>query len=415
MQDSLREAARAAREELVETTVALVRCRSETPPSDTRGTAALAQAFLAAVPGATVTSHPSEPPVMNLVARIAGASPGPRLVLSGHLDTYPAGDPAGWRVDPFGGDVADGRIYGRGAADMKGGIACILTTFRLLAAVRDRWSGELVVALAGDEESMGELGTQVLIDTVPEVRGDAVMIPDVGSPDVIRVGEKGMVWLEVEAEGTAAHGAHVHRGVNAADRLIAALARIGELRDLPVDRPPAVARTVAAAFCVSEPLGGPGESETLSRVTVNLGRIDAGTSPNLVPETARAALDIRLPQGVTVADVERALHERLDPLPGIGWRATRRYEPSWTDPDETIVRCTAAAAAAVLNRRVVVNDRVGASDARLFRRAGMPTVVCGLTPRGLGGPDEYLVIDELVTLTEIYALAAFAFLQPDRR
>lgn len=283
MQDAHREAARAAREELVETTVALVRCRSETPPSDTRGTAALAEAFLAAVPGATVTLHSSEPPVMNLVPRIAGASPGPRLVLSGHLDTYPAGDPAGWGVDPFGGDVAEGRIYGRGAADMKGGIACILTTFRLLAAVRDHWSGELVVALAGDEESMGELGTQVLIDTVPEVRGDAVMIPDVGSPDVIRIGEKGMVWLEVEAEGTAAHGAHVHRGVNAADRLIAALARVGELRDLSVDRPPAAAQTVAAAFCVSEALGGRGRARRC-RASPS---ISAGSTPARSPTSCR--------------------------------------------------------------------------------------------------------------------------------
>jgi acetylornithine deacetylase/succinyl-diaminopimelate desuccinylase-like protein len=113
---------------------------------------------------------------------------------------------------------------------MKGGIACSIAALAALARHRDAWRGEAVLALAGDEESMGPLGTKWLLDHVPEARGDAVIIGDAGSPLVLRFGEKGFLWLEVEARGRAAHGAHVHLGENALDRLSEALDAIRALR-----------------------------------------------------------------------------------------------------------------------------------------------------------------------------------------
>jgi acetylornithine deacetylase/succinyl-diaminopimelate desuccinylase-like protein len=129
-----------------------------------------------------------------------------------------------------------------------------------------------------------------------------------------------------------------------------------------------------------------------------------------VPATARAACDIRLPVGVTCDAAEAALHAGLDWLPGISWRVLRRFEPNHTDPSHEIVRHTAAAAAEVLGTPCAVNMRVGGSDARWFRLAGLPTVVYGPTPHNMGGADEYVLVEELRQVALVHALAALDFL-----
>ncbi|MBR0671559.1 M20/M25/M40 family metallo-hydrolase [Neoroseomonas soli] len=405
-------AARARAPEVTALARRLMAVPSPNPPGDVRACAQEAAAILRDLaPAAEVTLHATSADVTNLVARIAGAGSGRVLAFNGHLDTYPVNEALPWTVDPLRGEVRDGRLYGRGAADMKGGIAASILAFALLAQHRGAWRGEAVLTLAGDEESMGPLGTKWLLDHVPGLASaGAVVIGDAGSPRVLRFGEKGFLWIEVEATGRAAHGAHVHLGENAVDRLRAALDAVARLRDLPVAAPPAVTAAIAAAKPVSEPLAGVGEAEVLGRVTVNIGRIEGGTAPNLVPASARAACDIRLPVGVTCAEAEAALHAGLDPLPGITWNVLRRFEPNHTDPAADIVRLTHAAAEEVLGGRVAVNMRVGGSDARWFRMVGLPTVVYGPTPHNMGGADEWADVAELEAVARVHSLAAFDFL-----
>lgn len=410
---SLLDQADAARDELVETARMLVRIPSETPPSDTRAAAAAVMDMVSPLPHVEANLHTSEPPIDNLVAVTRSSRPGKRLVFNGHLDTYPTGDPATWQDDPFSGEIRDGKLFGRGSGDMKGGIAGSILAFRILAENRDLWDGELVLALAGDEESMGQLGTKYLIDTVPEARGDAMICPDVGSPLVPRVGEKGMIWIDVFADGKPAHGAHVHRGVNAIDRLRLAMDSLATLNGYPVTTPDEAAATIAAAKPVSEPLGGDGEAEILQRITVNFGRIEGGQTANLVADRAEVNADIRLPLGVTVAEIEAVIGTLLGPIDGVRFDITRRYEPSWTSPQDPIVGAVLRSSAQVLGKTPVINMRVGASDARLFRAAGIPTIVCGLTPHNLGGPDEYADLDEMVDVAKIQLLSALDFLSAD--
>ena len=157
---------------MIDNACALIAAPSPNPPLATGVVAAVAAALLRAqVPCVELSLHEPGEGVVNLVARVMGNGPGRRLVLNGHLDTYPVNEALPWTVDPLGGLVRDGRLYGRGAADMKGGIAASMTAFALLAAHRDLWRGEVVLALAGDEESMGQLGTKWLIDNVECARG----------------------------------------------------------------------------------------------------------------------------------------------------------------------------------------------------------------------------------------------------
>jgi len=400
----------ASLDRLIAITRRLVAVASPNPPSDTEEIAAVAEALLLEIPGIEVEVVEPAPCVKSLIGRIKGGGPGRRLIFNGHLDTFPILENLPWTVPPLGGVLKDGKLYGRGVCDMKGGMACSLLAATLLAEHRDAWSGEIVLTLAGDEENMGSLGTGWMLEHVPHARGDANICGDVGSPRVVRFGEKGLMWVEVEATGSPAHGAHVHRGTNAIDRLRVALDRLKDLETIPFQAPPVVTQAIAKAKPISEPLSGPGEAETLQRVTVNIGTIEGGTSPNLVPTGAIARADIRLPVGITTDVLMAKLDDWLAPLEGVSWRAIRRFEPSFTPPDDEIVVRTARVAAEVLGSAPAVNMRVGGSDSRWYRPAGVPTVVLGLTPFNMGGADEYVLVDELLAVAKIHTLTAFDFL-----
>jgi succinyl-diaminopimelate desuccinylase len=399
----------ARRDDLVAMARRLVAAASPNPPGDVTAAAAVAHELLDDIDGIAIRRFETAPGIVNLVAVIASGRPGRRLIFNGHLDTFPLGEDLGWTVPPLEGILRDGRLYGRGVSDMKGGIAASLLAADVLVAHREHWSGEIVITLAGDEETMGALGTRWLLENVPEAKGDAMICGDVGSPLVVRFGEKGLVWIEIDAEGRPAHGAHVHKGVNAIDRLREALDALKRLEALPVAAPAEVTRAISEASSISEPLSGAGEADTLQRLTVNIGTIAGGVSPNLVPSRAHAAADIRLPLGIALDAVEEALQRALG-IDGVSWRITQKYPPSVTSPDHEIVRATIAAATTVLGRAPVANMRVGASDARLYRSFGVPSVVFGCTPFGMGGADEHVLVDELVAVAQVHALTALRFL-----
>lgn len=401
------------RDRLFETTARLVRTPSANPPGDTTEIAAVCAELLSGIDGVEVSRHMKAAPVDNLVAVLRGSAPGRRLVFNGHLDTYPAGDPSSWTGDPLSGEVRDGRIYGRGVSDMKGGIACSMLALALMAECRGHWGGEIALTLAGDEETMGTDGTAHLIETVPEASGDAVICGDAGSPRVLRFGEKGLLWISVTATGAPAHGAHVHLGRNAVEILIEALDRLRALTRLEVAAPPEVARAVARAACVSEAVSGPGETAALGAVTVNIGTVEGGRAQNLVADRAQARLDLRIPAGLAAAALEAEVAAALAGLDGVAVKVQRRYDPSWTDPGHEIVRLAAANAAEALGEAPAVTMRIGASDCRLYRAAGMPAVVCGPTPHNMGAGDEHVLLSDLEAVAAVHTLTAFDYLARD--
>ena len=189
-----------------------------------------------------------------------------------------------------------------------------------------------------------------------------------------------------------------------------ALDAVLELRALPCPISEDVRRVIMAAKDVSEAVSGTGESEALQHVTVNIGRLEGGTAVNIIPDQAKALADIRFPPGLTLRDLHRALADRLDDLPGITWRVLSGCEATVTDPAHEIVRLTARNAAAITSGSAVVNMRVGFSDARFYRLADVPSVVYGPAPHNMGGPDEYVTIDDLFAVFYVHAMTAFDFL-----
>ena len=147
----------------------------------------------------------------------------------------------------------------------------------------------------------------------------------------------------------------------------------------------------------------------MRRITINTGRIEGGIGVDTIPDRARALCDIRIPPGVTVDRVRAELAAVIDPRPDVSWRILECTEPSWTEPEEEIVRAVRANAVAVTGRDVVVNLRVGFSDARFYRHAGVPSVVYGVAPNCMGGADENTTVEDLKTVFAVYTLAGFDY------
>lgn len=387
----------------------LLAISSENPPGDTRALASEIKNILSVSASIDVRLVHRKQAVENVLAVVKGRSPGRRLVFNGHLDTFEVGDPSHWTHSPYG-ERMNGRIYGRGSSDMKGGLAVQIQAMLCLAACREHWSGELVLALTGDEETAGPDGTQFLLDSCELANGDAMMCADAGSPQVLRFGEKGVLWLTVTAEGKPGHGAHAHLTVSAIDRLLAALAALSSLRDLTVRADHVVSAAIDQAAEVSEVTSGAGETDTLKSITVNTGTIEGGIATNLVAGHACATVDIRLPAGLTVAKLKARIEGLIGTLPGIRYQIDNETEATVTPPDHEIVKLTTRNCQEVLGQPVVSTMRVGSSDAALYRIKGIPSVVCGLTPYNMGAADEYVEVEELVALSKIYALTAFDYL-----
>ncbi|WP_120502394.1 M20/M25/M40 family metallo-hydrolase [Roseovarius sp. EL26] len=398
------------RNQVVDLTLRLVKIKSQQPEGDVRAMANEIETIAREIPGTIVERFISEEPVHNLVIRLPGNRPGKRLIFNGHMDTFPAGDLSGWTRDPKG-EVDGDKAYGLGISDMKGGIAASLLAMKCLAETGADFPGEIVGTFAGDEETMGVLGTQFLLDNVPHAVGDAMISGDVGSPHILRFGEKGMVWAKVTAKGRSTHAAHVHRGESAIEKLTAVMESFKSLRSFPTDT---TGHNVVSAIDHwserSENLSGEGETNVLKNVTVTFGTMNGGRLSNLVADRAEFTCDVRLPVGVSVAQVEAEMMRLCEADEGIELEITRRYEPSWTAPDHPVIEAVRQNCTTVLGKEPAVTMRVGASDARLYRYAGVPSVVCGLMAYNLGAADEHIMLDELYALVDIFALSAHDYL-----
>ncbi len=397
----------AAHQQVLDLCRSLIRTPSENPGGDTR---AMADAVSQALdhPAITVHRHEPQPGCVNVVAVLRGAAPGPRVVLNGHLDTYPVGAREGWTQDPLGGDLVDGRIYGRGAGDMKAGIAVLVNVMRSLAPHREKLKGELVLTAVADEETGGRWGTTWLIDNVPEARGDYVLNADAGHPRVVRYGEKGLLWLRLASTGRACHGAHTHLGDNALESLMAAVQDLLALRSHACELPGEIMASMQQTRAVSEQEGGVGEFDNLRGITVNVGAIHGGSVANLVPAQAQALVDVRYPPGMDRAAIGRLIDRVLAAHPKVSCEVVpgSDTQPAWTAPGHRLVQTALRHARACGAPDAVANMRVGMTDTRLFRHAGMPAIVYGPNARNMGGIDEHVLAAQVTQVFDVHLATA---------
>ena len=271
----------------------------------------------------------------NVMARVPGRNPdAPALVLHGHLDVVPA-VAADWSVDPFGGVVKDGMLWGRGAVDMKDMDAMILTSIADLVRSGAQPARDIVLAFFADEENGGVEGSQLVVRDRPEwFAGATEAISEVGGYSIgvgdqraylLQVGEKALVWLRLRARGTAGHGSRFHPD-NAVTRLAEAVATVGRTT-WPIELTPTTRQTVdgLAALCglgegaapdeVADATGpASGFLRSTFRTTTNPTGLTAGYKHNVIPDSAVAAIDVRTLPGqedAILAEIQRIVGDDI--------------------------------------------------------------------------------------------------------
>jgi len=251
----------------------------------------------------------------SVIARVAGSDPKlSALVVHGHTDVVPA-DPANWSVDPFGGEIREGMLWGRGAVDMKNMDAMIIGALADILAEGGRPKRDLIIAFFSDEENGGVFGSHYLVDNNPELfAGATEAISEVGGYSVmlngtraylLQTGEKALIWIRLTARGTAAHGSRVIHA-NAITRLAEAVVTLGR-RDWPIHLTATTEQLVTELARIMEAdvtKVGPEELvlstgtaagfiQASLRTTTNPTLLKAGYKHNVIPDTAEALVDIR--------------------------------------------------------------------------------------------------------------------------
>jgi succinyl-diaminopimelate desuccinylase len=322
----------------------------------------------------------------NVLAVVEGGLPGPTLMLEGHTDVVTEGDPAAWSHDPFGAEIVDGRLYGRGAADMKGGVAAMLHAAAALA--RRPFPGRLLLAALADEEGL-MLGAKHFVARGHAAGVDAAIVCE-PEGDEVCTAAKGAIRLRLDVQGRMAHGAMPHQGRSPIPALAAAVARCAELE--------AALQEEAG----EHPLLG------LPYVTPTVIRAGDPEQLNVIPGAGWLGVDVR----TTPAVDHGALLARL--RDGLGARVTVIDDrpPVEIPLDHPLVRAVVEAHGQVHGRPPRLGGVPGATDGTILARdAGLPVVVYGPGDKWIAHQvDEHVEVEALVRAAEVYVEAARRFL-----
>ena len=398
------------RDDLVRFLQAFVQHKSPNPPGDTREVANFIGTFLESrgLSYRMIAPHPEMP---NIVASFDCARPGRHLVLNGHIDVFPvADDGAGWSRDPWGGEMVDGKIYGRGVADMKAGTTASIFAYVYLYGLKEQLGGKLTLTAVSDEETFGPYGARYLMKHHPEVHGDALLNGEPSSPLSVRFGEKGPLWLEISVHTPGAHGAYTHASKSATKTAMAIAAALEQLGDIRPQLSDNVLSAIDAGRATMDRAMGPGAGAIVDKVTLNIGTIKGGAKVNMVPSSASLEADIRLPLGVTKEEIMAAVGKIMETFPEATVKEINCNLPSWVDPDCEIIRIVQQNVEALRGFRPQPIVSLGGTNARLWRYRNIQACVYGPFPHGMGSFDEYVDIEDFLHIVRTHALSACEFL-----
>jgi succinyl-diaminopimelate desuccinylase len=350
-------------------------------------------------------------PRINVIARRAGSRPGPCVHFNSHIDVVRTG--SGWSVEPFDGVVKDGRVYGRGTCDMKGGLAASIIATEALIDSGEELPGALEISGTVDEESGGYGGVHYLAErgwfSVPRV--NHVIIPEPLNVDRVCIGHRGVWWAEIETRGRMAHGSMPFLGDCAVRHMHAVIDRFE--RDL---YPRLAARHTDMPVV---PSGA--RHSTLNINSIHGGQAEsAGFPAPCVPDSCRMIIDRRLLIEEDMDAVKKEVRDLLEQLTadraGFAYSLRDIFEvrPTMSDRNGPVARSTAAAIRRVLGRDAQFICSPGTYDQKHIDRVGKLRDCIAYGPGILDlahQPDEYVVIEDMVNSAKVMALAARALLQ----
>lgn len=378
----------------IENLAALIRCASVTP--DDAGALGVLESLLTPLGFAThriVSSEAGTPDIHNLYARLGDS--GPHLMFAGHTDVVPVGDAGAWTQPPFAAAIVGDEIIGRGAVDMKGGIACFVAAVARHVGRNGPLPGSISLLITGDEEGPAINGTTKLLDwaVARGERWDAALVGEPTNPDrlgdMIKIGRRGSVSGTVTVHGVQGHAAYPHL----ADSPVRGLLGLAQaLMDPPFDA----------------------GSENFQPSNLEVTTIDVGNpAVNVIPARATFRFNIRFNDHWSAESVQAEILARLDRAardsalrPG---RDPVRYEIAWSERpshvfitrNDALVSSLSGAVEAVTGQVPKLSTTGGTSDAR-FIKDHCPVVEFGLVGQTMHMVDERVAVADLETLTVIY-------------
>jgi succinyl-diaminopimelate desuccinylase len=374
------------RRELVAWLSRLVAARTENPPGNESLACDVIEELVRPW-GLAAERHASQPGRDNLILRVGAGRP--RLAVALHTDVVPAGD--GWGLDPFSAQEKDGRLYGRGASDDKGPLAAMLLVVRELCRHGADLKGQLLFAAVADEEVGSTHGVEFLLRN-GHLQADMAIIPDAASHmEKVMVAEKGALFVQLTSLGTQAHGSRPEKGYNAIWPLLHVLELVRRMPRASVPH------------------------DLLSPPTMNLGVIQGGAAPNIVPGRATARIDFRYLPGERSAEIMEAIRgaisrvQEQEPEARLAVEVLSDLPPTEVGRDSPLVRAIQHAAREVLGKVPPAAGMSGATVAKQFIAHGIPAV--GFAP---GDADAAHVANEYVDIEELVAFAG-VMLQVARR
>ncbi|MBM3608861.1 MAG: succinyl-diaminopimelate desuccinylase [Alphaproteobacteria bacterium] len=324
------------------------------------------------------------PDIDNLYARIGASQP--HLLFAGHTDVVPVGDAASWRFDPFSAEIADGMMWGRGAVDMKGGLACALAAVLNHIARHGPPKGSIGFLITGDEEGPAVNGTVKLLDWAHQrgERFDHCILGEPTNPDalgeMIKIGRRGSLSGSLIIHGKQGHVGYPHL----ADNPVHTLARmVSALRATPLDQGAAHFDPSNLEFTVMETSSG---------------------AVNVIPAQARAGFNIRFNDLWNKETLAAEIRRRAEAA-AQGAKFTLEFQPSNADAFLTqpgaFVEMFARAVEAETGRKPALSTTGGTSDARFIKNYAQ-VLEFGLTGQTMHAVDERVAVDDVAKLTKIY-------------
>ena len=372
----------------------LIRCPSVTPAEG--GALSALEAMLAPLGFAVermIATEPGLPDIENLYARLGTGEP--HLMFAGHTDVVPPGDESSWSHPPFAAEIADGEMFGRGAVDMKGGIACFVAAVARHIEEHGAPEGSISFLITGDEEGPSVNGTEKLLKWAAEKgeRWDACLVGEPTNPDalgdMIKIGRRGSVSGKVTVFGVQGHAAYPHLADNPVRGL---LPLASALMDPPFD-------------------GGTAEFPASN---LEVTSIDVGNpATNVIPAKATFSFNIRFNDTWTADTVKAEILRRLDEAAAdqtlrpdrkpIGYDLAWAERPShvFLTRNNALIGSLSAAVEAVTGKQPKLSTTGGTSDAR-FIKDYCPVVEFGLVGQTMHMVDERVALADLETLTQIY-------------
>lgn len=402
--------------ELLELAGAMIRIPSENPDGDCTQIAEFTAGWLRGR-GLEAQIVGGAEGRVNVLSRSGRTTEGSRhLVLAGHYDVVPVGDASRWSFPPFAGDVVDGFLRGRGASDMKAGLAGALFVYALLAELGAPMAGALTFLAVCDEETGDKGGADWILENGYLDGATAGIIAEPAERSHPTIGQKGSNWFRMTIDGQPGHGSlQPLHGVNANLLAARAVVALQELWEMEPNAPADVRGLIADSQAYAEEREGygPGIGAVFDHVTVNIGRVSGGTSTNVVADRAVVEVDTRVPIGLSRAEVNQRVREILarEGIEAVIEPLGFCSEPNWTLPTDPIVQTLIGALRDISDPEAEGVLQWASSDARTFRSHGIPVLQYGPAELAtIHGFDEKAPAADVVLAAKVYAVTTLRYL-----